>query len=63
MAGPPESDRARTLRLVRAHILRLAGRLDRPGPRPTGRDEDDDDDDDPEADDEGPDDEGPRPAA
>jgi hypothetical protein len=63
MANPGESDRARTLRLVRAHILRLAGRVDRPGPRPAGRDEDDDDDDDPGADDGGRDDEGPRPAA
>jgi hypothetical protein len=61
MARPAESDRARALRLVRAHILRLAGRLDggREGRRPRGgRDEDD-----PEAADGGPDDEGPRPAA
>jgi hypothetical protein len=64
MARPEGSDRARALRLVRAHILRLAGRLDRPGPRPAGRDEGgEDDDDDPGADDGGPDDEGPRPAA
>jgi hypothetical protein len=63
MARPEGPDRARTLRLVRAHLLRLAGRLDRPGPGPAGRDEDDDNEIDPEADDEGPDDEGPRPAA
>jgi hypothetical protein len=63
MARPEGSDRARALRLVRAHILRLAGRLDggREGRRPRGgRDEDDPE---AEADDEGPDDEGPRPAA
>jgi hypothetical protein len=63
MARPEGPDRARTLRLVRAHILRLAGRFD--GGREGRRPREDDDEDDPEAEaaDEGPDDEGPRPAA